>query len=373
MDVAVRILVTGHDGYVGTLLTAVLCHAGHDVVGLDSFFFKGCGLQGPQGGADPGMIRADIRSLPSTALAGFDAVVHLASLSHDPLSNLNPLLTKAINHRASVRLARQARAEGVTRFVFASSCSVYGAGGSGLLAEDVPVGPLGPYGTSKLEVERELAAMADDGFSPTVLRSGTAYGVSPRLRGDVVVNNLVGSALTRGEVRLQSDGRAWRPFVHVEDMCRAFLAVLEAPRTQVHGQVFNVVPEGGNYQVRDVAELVAEAFPGCRVAMGDGKEAADARSYRVDGAKLSQAVPGFVPRWRLEEGIRQLSLVLGRCHLAEGDFFGPRFVRLEHIRSLMAAGLLDGELRWNNRLQREGTPVWREGLSWEEAALQSPA
>jgi nucleoside-diphosphate-sugar epimerase len=371
MDVAVRILVTGHDGYVGTLLMDMLRHAGHDPVGVDSFFFKGCGLQGSPRGAGPGAFRADIRCLPSTALAGFDAVVHLASLSHDPLGNLNPLLTQAINYRASIRLARQAKAEGVTRFVFASSCSVYGAAGSGMVSEDAPAKPLGPYGTSKLEVEQELTGMADAGFSPTVLRSGTAYGVSPRLRGDVVVNNLVGAALTRGEVRLRSDGTSWRPFVHVEDMCRAFLAVLEAPRAQVHGQVFNVVPEGGNYQVRDVAELVAEAFPGCSVAVGKGKEVVDPRSYRVDGAKLSQSVPGFVPRWRMEEGIRQLTFVLGRSHLTEADFFGPRFVRLEHIRSLMAAGLLDGDLRWNARSQRERAPLWREEGDWA-GAFQSP-
>jgi nucleoside-diphosphate-sugar epimerase len=371
MDVAVRILVTGHDGYVGTLLMSMLCHAGHDAMGMDALYFQDCGLQRQPLGGSPRGFRADIRSLPPSALAGFDAVVHLASLSDDPLGNLNPLLTQAINHRASIRLARQAKAEGVTRFVFASSCSVYGASGCDLVSEEAPARPLGPYGTSKLEVERELEGMADDGFSPTVLRSGTAYGVSPRLRGDVVVNNLVGSALTRGEVRLRSDGTAWRPFLHVEDMCRAFLAVLEAPRPLVHGQVFNVVPEGENYRIRDVAELVAAAFPGCRVAFGKGKEATDPRSYKVDGGKLSQSVPGFVPRWRMPEGIGQLSQVLGRSNLTEGDFFGPRFIRLEHIRSLMAAGLLDGELRWNPRSQREKAPAWREEGDWA-GAFQSP-
>jgi nucleoside-diphosphate-sugar epimerase len=335
-------------------------HGGHDAVGVDSFFFKGCGLQGLPRQNGPGALRADVRSLPSMALAGFDAVVHLASLSDDPLGDLNPQLTQAINHRASVRLAGQAKAEGVTRFVFASSCSVYGAAGSGLVSEDAPLRPLGHYGTSKAEVERELAGMADDGFSPTVLRAATAYGLSPRLRGDVVVNNLVGSALTRGEVRLRSDGQSWRPLLHVEDMCRAFLAVLEAPRCRVHNQVFNVVPKGENYQIRDVAELVADVVPGCRVALANGKGSPDPRSYRVDGGRLLESVPGFVPRWTVPEGVRQLFGALEKGGLTEEEFFGPRFVRLEHIRSLMAAGALDGDLRWSARSRLERDPAWRE-------------
>ncbi len=363
-----RILVTGHDGYVGTLLMDMLRHTGHDPVGLDSFYFKGCGLRGQACGGSPGAFRVDIRSLPSSALAGFDAVVHLAALSDDPLGNLNPLLTQAINHRASVRLARQAKAEGVSRFVFASSCSVYGAAGSGLLAEDAPPRPLGPYGTSKVEVEREVAGMADDFFSPTFLRAATAYGVSAKLRGDVVVNNLVGSALTRGEVRLRSDGRSWRPFLHVEDLCRAFLAVLEAPRPLVHAQVYNVVPEGENYQIRDVAELVAGAVPGCRVTFANGEGRADPRSYQVDGGKLAATLPSFIPRWKMPEGIEQLSFTLGRSDLTEKDFFGPRFVRIEHIRFLMSAGLLDGELRWNTRSQVEvPTTMGREEMVWATA------
>ncbi|MFH1763289.1 MAG: SDR family oxidoreductase, partial [Gemmatimonadota bacterium] len=215
-----RVLVTGHDGYVGTLLMDVLHGAGHEAVGVDSFFFEQCGLRrrSPQARGPAGW-KLDLRDLAPSALAGFDAVVHLAALSNDPLGSLNPELTQAINQKASIRLASQAKAAGVSRFVFASSCSLYGAAGSDRVAEDAPLKPLTPYGTSKVEVERALASMTDDSFSPTFLRAATAYGVSPNLRGDVVVNNLVGSALTRGEVRLLSDGRSWRPLLHVEDMC----------------------------------------------------------------------------------------------------------------------------------------------------------
>jgi len=371
-DTAVRILVTGHDGYVGTLLMGMLRHTMHDAVGVDALFFQGCGLQGQAWGSTPGAFRVDIRSLPPSTLAGFDAVVHLASLSNDPLGSLHPRLTRAINQEASVRLARQARAEGVSRFLFASTCSVYGSAGSALVPEDAPARPVGPYGASKLEAETAIAGMADDAFSPTFLRPATVYGVSPRLRGDVAVNHMVGSALTRGDVRLNGDGAAWRPFLHVEDLCRAFLAVLEAPRHLVHNQVFNVVPEAENYRIRDVAELVAEAVPGCRVtfAKGNGEPVQNPGSYRVDGGKLAATLPHLVPRWTVAEGVRQLSLTLGRAGLTEEEFFGPRFMRLERIRSLLTRGVLDEELRWSSRSPAKAPTIWREDASW--AGMAAP-
>jgi len=294
-------------------------------------------------------------------------VVHLAALSNDPLGSLNPELTHAINYQASVLLASYAKSAGVSRFVFASSCSLYGTAGSDHVAEDAPLRPLTPYGVSKVEVERALTAMADDSFSPTFLRAATAYGVSPKLRGDVVVNNLVGSAVTRGEVRLLSDGRSWRPLLHVEDMCSAFLAVLEAPRQLVHAEAFNLAPDGENYQIREVAEMVAESIPGCRVTFAQGGGDPDPRSYRVDGSKITSILGSFRPRWTVLEGIRQVFAALSRTDLSEEDFFGPRFMRIDHLRSLMARGLLDAGLRWNGRTREdEKTAGWNEA-DWTSA------
>jgi nucleoside-diphosphate-sugar epimerase len=369
-NVDVRVLVTGHAGYVGNLLVEMLHGAGHETVGIDSFFFEGCGLRGPAGLPGSAPSKADLRDVASSSLVGFDAVVHLAALSNDPLGSLNPELTHAINTQASIRLASHAKAAGVSRFLFASSCSLYGSAGSDQVAEDAPLRPLTPYGASKVEVEEALAIMADDSFSPTFLRAATAYGVAPNLRGDVVVNNLVGSALTRGEVRLLSDGKSWRPLLHVEDMCRAFLAVLEAPRHLVHGQAFNVAPEGENYQIRDVAEMVAEFVPGCRVTFAAGGGEPDPRSYRVDGGKLTSILSSFSPQWKVREGIRQLFTVLSHPALTEEDFFGPRFIRLECLRARMAAGLLDENLRWNSRSQVETSPTQWDGISW--TTISSP-
>ena len=352
-----RVLVTGHGGYVGSLLSDMLLGAGHDAFGVDTHFFQGCGLPSRSRVQAPVSWVSDLRDLDPSALSGFQAVIHLAALSNDPLGSLNPELTHAINHQASVRLASHAKAAGVSRFVFASSCSLYGTAGADQIAEDAPLRPLTPYGVSKVEVEKALTPMADDSFSPTFLRFATAYGVSPKLRGDVVVNNLVGSALTRGEVRLLSDGKSWRPLLHVEDMCRAFLAVLEAPRHHVHCEAFNVAPDGENYQVRDVAELVAECVPGCRVTFGEGGGEPDPRSYRVDGAKLLSTVPAFRPRWRVLDGIRQVHDTLSCAQLSEKDFFGPRFMRIDHLRSLMARDLLDEELRWKGSFREQGDSV----------------
>jgi len=365
----VRVLVTGHDGYVGSVLMGVLHGAGHAPVGVDSFYFERCGLgKSPQVRGPVGW-KIDVRDLVPAALAGFDAVVHLAALSNDPLGNLNPRLTHAINQQASIRLASHTKSAGVSRFLFASSCSLYGSAGSQRMTEDAPLRPLTPYGTSKVVVENALTEMADDSFSPTFLRAPTAYGVSPKLRGDVVVNNLVGSALTRGEVRLLSDGRSWRAVLHVEDLCRAFLAVLEAPRHLVHAQAFNVAPKGENYQIRDVAEMVAEQVPGCRVTFAEGCGEPDLRSYRVDGAKLNSTLPSFTPRWTVPEGINQLYSTLSRADLTEEDFFGPRFIRLEHLRSLMATGHVDGELRWNGRSRVGSVSPVPNKAEWALASL----
>jgi len=360
----VRVLVTGHDGYVGTVLMAVLEKAGHEAVGVDTFFFETCGLRARPQGRGPAEWRADLRDIPLNTLAGFDAVLHLAALSNDPLGDLDPELTHAINQRASVRLASYAKTAGVSRFVFASSCSLYGSAGAERVAEDAPLKPLTPYGTSKVAVETALSCLADDSFSPTFLRAATAYGMSPKLRGDVVVNNLVGSALTRGEVRLLSDGRSWRPLLHVEDMSRAFLSVLEAPRHLVHAQAFNVAPAGENYQIRDVAEMVAECVPGCRVTFAGGSGEADPRSYRVDGGKLTSTLPSFRPRWTVPEGIRQVFSALSRTDLTERDFFGPRFIRLEHLRMLVKEGLVGEDLRWNGRSRLDATVPGRGNADW---------
>jgi nucleoside-diphosphate-sugar epimerase len=311
----------------------------------------------------------DLRDIPPSILNGFDAVVHLAALSNDPLGGLDPRLTHDINYGASVRLALQAKAAGVSRFLFASSCSLYGSAGPGLVAEDAPLKPLTPYGRSKVDVEEALAGMADDSFSPTFLRAATAYGVSPRLRGDVVVNNLVGSALTRGEIRLLGDGHSWRPLLHVEDMCRAFLGILEAPRHLVHAEAFNIVPMGENYQIRDIAEMVSEFASGCRIVFPAGGGKRDPRSYSVDGGKLASTLGSIFSRWNVREGIRELFAALGPMALREEDFFGPGFIRVERLRSLLAAGHLDADLRWNDPSRVKRALEQQGGLGSDTVSL----
>lgn len=341
-----KVLVTGHRGYIGMVLTPMLRAAGHDVHGLDTDLFAGCRF-GPEPEPVP-TLQLDIRDVQAEHLAGFDAVIHLAALSNDPLGNLDPGLTFAINEHASVRLARLAKQAGVQRFLFSSSCSLYGAAGDAFLTEEADFNPVTPYGVSKVRVEQQVAPLADERFSPTFLRNATAYGASPRLRLDLVVNDLVASAFISGEILIKSDGTPWRPLVHVEDIARAFIAVLHAPREVVHNQAFNVGRTEENYQIRDLAELIRQAIPGSRIryAAGGGP---DARCYRVDCGKIARDVPAFQPRWTVREGIEQLAHAYQTVGLSAADYAGDRYVRLRRIANLQRAGRLDATLRWMPR------------------------
>jgi len=340
-----KILLTGHDGYIGTVMAPLLRAAGHEVVGMDTFFYDRCVFGDSGSGAEvvPSH-RTDVRDAVAEHLDGFDAVVHLAALSNDPLGELEPDVTYGINHRASVRLARLARDAGVTRFLFASSCSLYGVAGDEMLDETATFHPITAYGESKVMVERDLSDLAAEDFSPTYMRNATVYGVSPRLRADIVVNNLVGLAHTTGEILMKSDGTPWRPLVHVEDVCRAFLAVLEAPRETVHDRAFNVGRSGENYRIREVAEIVADAMPGTRIAFAENA-GPDPRNYRVDCSLIEEILPGYRPLWTVPRGVRELRDAFVRHGLTEDDL-SSRYVRLRCIRQLREAGDLDERLRW---------------------------
>jgi nucleoside-diphosphate-sugar epimerase len=345
-----RVLVTGHRGYIGTVLVPALLARGHAAAGLDSDLFARCTFGAADAIASVPEVCKDIRDVEPADVQGFDAVIHLAGLSNDPLGDYDPALTLEINYRATVRLAELARTAGVRRFVFSSSCSNYGAGGEDLLDETAAFHPVTPYGESKVLAERELSAMARDDFSPILLRSATAYGVSPRLRFDLVLNNLVAWALTTGRVLLKSDGTPWRPIVHVEDIARAFVAVLEAPRALVHGEAFNVGATGENYRIRDLAAIVEDTVPGSRVEFADGASP-DRRNYRVSCDKLARTFPGARPRWTARAGARQLHEAYRRVGLGAGEFEGPRYKRIAHVRELRADGVLDESLRVRPRAE----------------------
>jgi nucleoside-diphosphate-sugar epimerase len=336
-----RVLVTGHHGYIGSVMVKVLVNAGHTVTGLDTYLYEGCTF-GDEGLSVPA-IRKDLRDVEPSDFTGFDAVIHLAALSNDPLGCLNESCTYDINHLASVRLAQAAKKAGVPRFLFASSCSLYGAAGDQMLNEEAAFNPVTAYGTSKVLVEADVSLLADDTFSPTYLRNATAYGVSPRLRADIVVNNLVGVACTTGEIVVQSDGTPWRPLVHIEDISRAFLAVLEAPRALVHNQAFNVGSSAENYQIRDVVEIVRSVVPGSTVRYLEGG-GPDPRCYRVDCGKLSRTLPGFKTIWDVRRGATELYDAYRRHGLTAAMF--SKFTRINRIQELMAAGRLDGSLCW---------------------------
>jgi nucleoside-diphosphate-sugar epimerase len=340
-----RILVTGHNGYIGAILVPMLQEAGHDVVGLDSYWFAEC-HHGPAP-VDPVALHKDLRDITPSDLEGFDAIMHLAALSNDPLGDLNPDYTFDINLRASVDLAKAAKTAGVPRFVFSSSCSLYGAPDTDEFVDEAAAfAPITPYGLSKIQVEQEVAGLADDTFSPTYLRNTTAYGWSPQLRGDIVVNNLVAYAFTTGEVLIKSDGTPWRPLVHVEDIARAFLATAEAPRELIHNQAFNVGRTDENYQISTVAEMVADVVPDSKVVYAPGGEP-DTRSYRVDFSKLATTLPDAQPKWTVREGIEELYLAYQRYGLTL-EQFQTRFLRIRHLRKLLGEGRLTPSLRWAN-------------------------
>jgi nucleoside-diphosphate-sugar epimerase len=348
-----RVLVAGHRGYIGAVLVPYLGAAGHDVEGIDLGLYEGCDL-GPAP-RDPGALPpCDIRDTTPAQLRGYDAVVCLAALSNDPLGDLNPAATYSINLDGTLRLARAAKEAGVQRFLFASSCSLYGASGSAGVAEDAELFPVTPYGEAKVVAERELSLLADDSFSPAYLRNATAYGASPRLRLDIVVNNLTAVAMTTGQVRLESDGSPWRPLVHLEDISRVFLAALEAPRELVHDQAFNVGRQEDNVQVSQIADLVAAAVPGSTVTLADGA-GPDLRNYRVDFAKLNDTFPDLKLRWQVRDGIDELAAAYTQHGLSYDDFTSARFVRLRRIRELLAAGLVDDMLRRRTQETFAGT------------------
>ena len=339
-----RVLVTGHNGYIGCALVPILVRAGHEVAGLDSCLFEHCTL-GPDVEPVP-TIRKDVREVEGDDIKGFDAIIHLAGISNDPLGDLNPECTYDINYRASLRLASLAKQAGVERFLFSSSCSNYGAAGAeAILTEEAAFNPVTPYGESKVLVEKEVSQLADRHFTPVFLRNATAYGYSARLRGDLVLNNLVGWAHITGMVRLKSDGTPWRPIVHIEDISEAFLALLEAPRDLVRNQAFNVGRTEENYQMRDLAQIVMETVPGSEVTFAE-TAGPDKRCYRVNCDKILKTIPAFKPRWTAREGARQLYDAYKRFGLTLADFEGARYMRIQHVRALQSDGKLDSNLRW---------------------------
>ncbi len=337
------VLVTGYDGYIGTVLVEKLLTKGYEVRGLDAGYLQGCSLYQSRGPTE--VLKKDIRDVNAEDLSGVEAIVHLAALSNDPLGELDPKLTAEINFEASLRLAQLAKAGGIRRFLFASSCSMYGVSIGGAVTEDTAFNPLTAYALSKVKTEEALSQLADDSFSPTFLRNGTAYGLSPKMRFDLVLNNLVGWAMTTGKVKIMSDGTPWRPLVHVEDIADALIAALEARIETVNNQAFNIGQDAENHQVRNVAETVRRVVPGCQVVYSASGEP-DARSYRVDFSKVRRLLPAFQPRWSIERGAQQIYEALRGNGLTPDDFQSRRFIRLKQLQHLRSSGLVDAGLRW---------------------------
>jgi nucleoside-diphosphate-sugar epimerase len=347
-----KILVTGSQGYIGTILVPMLIQNGHEVIGFDTDYYQRCTFSGEVLHND--FIKKDIRDVQREDIEGVNAIIHLAGLSNDPLGDYRPQLTKNINEKASVRLAVLAKEAGIKRFLFASSCSNYGSAGSDFLDEEAPFNPVTPYGVSKVEVEAALSKMADDDFSPTFLRASTAYGVSPRLRFDLVANNLTAWAFTTGRVYLKSDGTPWRPIVHVEDIALAYIAVLHAPRDAVHNEAFNVGTTTENYQIKEIAEIVQDIVPNCKVDYAPDA-GPDRRCYRVNCDKIARCLHEFKPQWTARRGIEQLYNEYKKVGLTLDEFEGPKYMRIAHIKSLIDENRLSENLRWkeSDQLQME--------------------